>query len=55
MPEVKFPCGKEFLALNIPGARYAGTPVSDMHHYAAPKAPVNDAMANPVSDLHMVL
>ena len=51
MPEVKFPYGKEFLSLDIPEDRYAGTLVSDMHHYVAPKSPaelVNDAMANPI-------
>ena len=51
MPEVKFPYGKEFLSLNIPEERYAGSLVSQMHHYVAPKSPVelvNDAMANPI-------
>ncbi|MBO6093623.1 MAG: nickel-dependent lactate racemase [Oscillospiraceae bacterium] len=51
MPEVKFPYGKEFLSLNIPEDRYAGTLVSQMHHYVAQKSPVelvNDAMANPI-------
>lgn len=33
MPVVKFPYGKDFLELDIPESRYAGTLVSDMHHY----------------------
>ena len=51
MPVVKFPYGKEFLSLDIPEERFAGTMVSQMHHYVAPKSPVelvNDAMANPI-------
>ena len=40
MPEVYFPYGKEFLSLNIPEERYSGTLVSQMHHYVAPKSPV---------------
>ena len=51
MPVVKFPYGKEFLELNIPEERYAGTVVSKMHDYVAPKAPADlvlDAMANPI-------
>ena len=55
MPEVKFPYGKEFLSLNIPEERYAGSLVSQMHHYVAPKSPVelvNDAMANPIGRKH---
>ena len=51
MPVVKFPYGKEFLSLDIPEARYAGTLVSKMHHYVAPKSPVElvkDAMAHPI-------
>ena len=51
MTVVKFPYGKEFLSLDIPEERFAGTMVSQMHHYVAPKSPVelvNDAMANPI-------
>ena len=51
MPAVKFPYGKEFLSLDIPEDRYAGTLVSEMHHYVAPKSPielVEDALANPI-------
>ena len=51
MPVVKFPYGKEFLSLDIPEDRYAGTLVSEMHHYVAPKSPielVEDALANPI-------
>lgn len=51
MPELKFPYGKEFLSLNIPKDRYAGTLVSQMHHYTASKSPVelvNDAMTHPI-------
>ena len=51
MPVVKFPYGKEFLELNIPEERYAGTMVSKMHDYVAPKSPedlVLEAMANPI-------
>ena len=51
MPEVKFPYGRETLSLNIPDDRYAGTLVSRMHDYVAPKRPeelVKDAMADPI-------
>ena len=51
MPEVKFPYGRETLTLNIPDDRYAGTLVSRMHDYVAPKRPeelVKDAMADPI-------
>ena len=51
MPTVKFPYGKEFLSLDIPEDRYAGTLVSEIHHYVAPKAPielVENALANPI-------
>ncbi len=51
MPEIKFPYGKEFLSLNIPEERYAGTLVSEMHHYVAPKSPwelVGEALDNPI-------
>ena len=51
MPVIKFPYGKEFLSLDIPEERFAGTMVSQMHHYVAPKSPVelvNDAMAHPI-------
>ena len=51
MPEVQFPYGREFLSLNIPDVRFAGTLVSRMHRYVAPKSPVelvNEAMANPI-------
>lgn len=51
MPEVKFPYGRETLSLNIPDDRYAGTLVSRMHDYVAPKRPeelVKDAMTDPI-------
>ena len=51
MPEVIFPYGRETLSLNIPDDRYAGTLVSRMHDYVAPKRPeelVKDAMADPI-------
>lgn len=51
MPIVKFPYGKEFLELNIPEERYAGTMLSKMHDYK-PKKPsaelVLDAMEHPI-------
>lgn len=51
MPVVKFPYGKELLELNIPENRFAGTLLSKMHSYVAPKSSeelVKDAMANPI-------
>lgn len=51
MKTVKFPYGKEFLTLNLPENRYAGTLVSDLHHYQAPKSPamlVQDALEHPI-------
>ncbi|MEG1632627.1 MAG: nickel-dependent lactate racemase [Oscillospiraceae bacterium] len=51
MPTVKFPYGKEVLAIDIPEARYAGELVSQMHHYRAPKTPselVLEALNNPI-------
>ena len=37
MPIVKFPYGKDFLELNIPEERYAGTMLSKMHDYKPQK------------------
>lgn len=51
MPVVNFPYGKKTLSLDIPESRFAGTMVSNMHNYVAPKSPdelVLEAMANPV-------
>ena len=51
MPVVKFPYGKDFLELDIPESRYAGTLVSDMHHYNPGKTQeqlVQEALEHPV-------
>ena len=51
MPVVKFPYGKDFLELDIPENRYAGTLVSDMHHYNPGKTQeqlVQEALEHPV-------
>ena len=51
MPTVRFPYGKDYLEYNIPDSRYAGSLVSGMHSYLAPKPPeqlVLDAMAAPI-------
>ena len=51
MPIVKFPYGKDFLELNIPEERYAGTMLSKMHDYKPQKPSaelVLDAMEHPI-------
>lgn len=51
MPSVKFPYGKDFMELQIPEERYAGSLVSQMHHYHPDKSQeqlVQEALENPI-------
>ena len=51
MPVVKFPYGKEFLSLDIPESRYAGTMESSMHSYTpagTPEELVAEALRHPI-------
>lgn len=51
MPVIKIPYAKEFKSFNIPEERYAGTLVSKMHEYKAPKSSVElvrDALNAPI-------
>ena len=51
MPLIQFPYGKTSLAYEIPKERYAGTLLSEMHHYIPGKTAVQivkDALANPI-------
>ena len=51
MPTIQFPYGKTSLPLNIPEERYAGTLLSQLHHYVPEKGEeqlVRDALSAPV-------
>jgi nickel-dependent lactate racemase len=51
MPVVSFPYGKEMLQYTIPGFRFKGELVSQMHHYRAERSQeelVRDAMTHPI-------
>lgn len=51
MVNVKFPYGKEFLSLDIPESRYAGTMESSMHSYVpagSPEELVAAALSSPI-------
>lgn len=51
MPEIQFPYGKETMTCEIPASRYAGTLVSELHHYHSEKSPealVEEALAKPI-------
>ena len=50
MPNITFPYGKGHISANIPDSRFAGTLVSQLHHYVPDRSPaqlVSDAMAAP--------
>ena len=51
MPQIQFPYGKTSLAYDIPEDRYAGTLISNMHHYAPGKSAeeiVRESLENPI-------
>lgn len=51
MPVVSFPYGKEVLQYTIPGSRFKGELVSQMHHYRAERSQeelVRDALTHPI-------
>jgi hypothetical protein len=51
MPVVSFPYGKEVLQYTIPGSRFKGELVSQMHHYRAECSQeelVRDALTYPI-------
>lgn len=51
MPQIQFPYGKTALAYDIPEDRYAGTLISNMHHYAPGRSAeeiVRESLENPI-------
>lgn len=51
MPQIQFPYGKTSLAYDIPEDRYAGTLISNMHHYAPGRSAeeiVRESLENPI-------